>query len=136
MTTGERNVEHKRKSEGSWSSRNLKIHSARMPAEFLKPKKPNQFQFAYKNELYTPNNANEKNKDSLIIFDRLSPNHSRFSRLRSHSHDRAWEKDAKKKTKVIAGHAMAVRDNRRGTLKDHKLFSLGKYRILVSLDVA
>ena len=36
---------------------------------------------------------------------------------------KALEKQSKRKTKVIAGHAMAVRDNRRGTYKDHKLYS-------------
>ena len=36
------------------------------------------------------------------------------------------EHEGRKKTRVLGGHGMAVRDTRKGTQKNHKLFDNGK----------
>ena len=89
-----------------------------------------------KNDIQTPKNqdASARNHaskpESVINFDTASK-HSRISGMRSMS-QRSYRspgriplekiKEAKKKTKIVPGHAMAIRDDRRGKQKDHKLY--------------
>ena len=116
-----------RNTHGSQSTRNH-IASARnnviSPRNIIIPEKLKKSyktkQFTLNSEIYTPRNNQSKNKMkqkktiSLIDFEALS---------RAQSNEQKEQNLGSKKMKVIAGHAMSVRDNKSGTYKDHKLYS-------------